>query len=96
MRLSRNFALPAPASARKSTPFGLTPGSQLRQTQACVLEADPRCFNRKNPAKPVEFDRSQDAVERVTMVIGQPLEVALLPKLAATNVLIPAWFQKTL
>jgi hypothetical protein len=28
-------------------------------------------FIRKNPAKPVEFDRSHDAVERVTMVIGQ-------------------------
>jgi len=53
-------------------------------------------FIRKNPAKPVEFDRSHDAVERVTMVIGQPLEVASLLNLAATNVLFPAWFHKTL
>jgi hypothetical protein len=41
-------------------PDGLTPGNHLRQTQARVLEPDPQCFIRKNPAKPVEFDRSQE------------------------------------
>ncbi len=87
---------PGSAFCQKVNASGLTPGNHLRQTQARVRELDPQCFNRRNPAKPVEFDRSQDAVERVTVVIGQPLEVALLPKLAATNVLIPAWFQKAL
>jgi hypothetical protein len=62
---------PGTDSCQKVNASGLTPGNHLRQTQACVRELDPQCFNRRNPAKPVEFDRDHDAVERVTMVIGQ-------------------------
>ena len=38
---------PGTCSCQKVNAIGLTPGNQLRQTKACVLEPDPQCLSER-------------------------------------------------